>query len=130
MSRNPGRPLSPHLTIWKWGPHMLVSILNRITGVGLATVGVVGFVWWLTAAASGPEAYADFMAVARSWFGVLVAVGLTWAFFMHAFAGIRHFVMDIGAGFELRQNKRWALITLIASIVATLLVWLIILGTR
>jgi succinate dehydrogenase / fumarate reductase cytochrome b subunit len=130
MSRNLGRPLSPHLTIWKWGPHMLVSILNRITGVGLATVGVIGFVWWLVAAASGPEAYADFLKVATSWFGVLVGVGLTWALFMHTFAGIRHYVMDIGAGFELRQNKQWALATFIGSFVATLIFWLIILGAR
>ena len=47
MHRNPTRPLSPHLTIWKWGPHMLVSILHRITGAGLAIVGGAAFVWWL-----------------------------------------------------------------------------------
>ena len=43
MHRNPGRPLSPHLTIWRWGPHMAVSILNRVTGVGLSVVGSLGF---------------------------------------------------------------------------------------
>ena len=26
------RPLSPHLQVWRWGPHMLVSILHRATG--------------------------------------------------------------------------------------------------
>ena len=41
MHRNPDRPMSPHLTIWKWGPHMLVSILHRVTGTGLAIVGGV-----------------------------------------------------------------------------------------
>ena len=130
MSRNPGRPLSPHLTIWKWGPHMLVSILHRITGVGLATLGVAGFVWWLVAAASGAEAYDQFLAVARSWFGILVGVGLTWSLFQHTFSGIRHFVLDMGAGYELRTNKLWAVMTLVGAVLATLLVWAFILGIK
>ena len=50
MHRNPSRPLAPHLTIWRWGPHMLVSILHRVTGAGLATLGGGLFVWWLVAA--------------------------------------------------------------------------------
>lgn len=124
MHRNPARPLSPHLSIYKWGPHMLVSILHRITGAGLATIGAAGFVWWLAAAASGPEAYEDFTAAATSWFGILVAVGLTWAFFQHTLSGIRHFFMDVGAGFELRTNKFWATMTLAGSLVLTALFWL------
>ena len=51
--RNPSRPLSPHLTIWRWGPHMLVSILHRVTGAGLAVLGLGLLTWWLVAAASG-----------------------------------------------------------------------------
>lgn len=123
MSRNPGRPLSPHLTIWKWGPHMAVSILNRATGVGLAIVGGLGFIWWLVAAATGADAYATFLAVATSWFGYLVAIGLTWAFFQHLFAGLRHFVMDTGAGYELRINRMGAIAAMVGAIVATVLVW-------
>lgn len=123
MSRNPGRPLSPHLTIWKWGPHMVVSILHRATGVGMAVVAGLGFIWWLVAAASGPEAYAAFLAVATSWFGYLVAIGLTWAFFQHMFSALRHFVLDIGAGYELKTNKMGALATMAGSILVTLLIW-------
>ncbi|KKC25345.1 succinate dehydrogenase, cytochrome b556 subunit [Sphingomonas sp. SRS2] len=123
MSRNPGRPLSPHLTIWKWGPHMVVSILHRVTGSGMAVVGGLGFIWWLVAVASGPEAYATFLAVATSWFGYLVAVGLTWAFFQHMFSALRHFVLDIGAGYELKTNKMAAVATMVGAILVTLLIW-------
>ena len=77
MHRNASRPLSPHLTIWCWGPHMLVSILHRVTGTGLATVGAIAFVWWLAAAASGPEAYATFVDHADNWYGVVLGIGLT-----------------------------------------------------
>ena len=133
MHRNPDRPLSPHLTIWKWGPHMLVSILHRITGVGLATLGAGLFTWWLVAAAMGSGAYGSFTAWlgwltgtgftldkdAWAWvkygFGAAIGVGLTWAFFQHTLSGLRHFVMDIGAGYELRRNKLGAVVTLVGA---------------
>jgi succinate dehydrogenase / fumarate reductase cytochrome b subunit len=126
MSRNPDRPLSPHLSVYKWGPHMLVSILHRVTGGGLATVGAAALVWWLVAAASGREAYEQFAGWATSWVGIVIAVGLSWAFFQHLLSGLRHFVMDIGAGFEIRQNKFWALMTLAGSVFLTAIFWLYI----
>ncbi|HEX8444613.1 MAG TPA: succinate dehydrogenase, cytochrome b556 subunit [Allosphingosinicella sp.] len=123
MNRNPSRPMSPHLTIWKWGPHMLVSILHRVTGAGLSVVGGAIFVWWLVALASGPDAYRSFTDLATSWFGILVFVGLTWAFWTKAFGGIRHLVMDIGAGFEIQKNKLWSIIVVALGIVFTGLTW-------
>jgi succinate dehydrogenase / fumarate reductase cytochrome b subunit len=130
MHRNPDRPLAPHLTVWKWGPHMLVSILHRVTGVGLAVVGGAALVWWLAAAAGSPESYATFLDVARSWFGILIGIGLSWAFFQHLLSGVRHLVMDMGAGFELGRNKFWALMTLAGSAVLTAALWLWILVGR
>lgn len=130
MHRNASRPLSPHLSIWRWGPHMLVSILHRVTGSGLATVGAIALAWWLAAAASGPEAYATFTDHADSWYGVVVAIGLTWAFFQHTLSGLRHFVMDIGAGYELPVNKFWANMTVVGAIVLTAITWLAILGAK
>ena len=139
MARNTARPLSPHLTIWKWGPHMLVSILHRATGVTMATAGVTVLVWWLTAAASGAEAYADFhrmvvdagaddgFARVTNILARLLGVGLTWALFQHMASGLRHLVLDAGAGYELKTNKTWAIATLIASATATALVWAYIL---
>ena len=130
MSRNPDRPLSPHLTVYKWGPHMLVSILHRVTGAGLATVGAAALVWWLVAAASGDEAYRVFAGWATSWLGLAVAVGLSWAFFQHLLSGLRHLVMDIGAGFEIERNKFWATMTLAGSILLTAALWLYIVMVR
>jgi succinate dehydrogenase / fumarate reductase cytochrome b subunit len=127
MHRNPSRPLSPHLTVWKWGPHMLVSILHRVTGSGLATLGAVALVWWLAAAATGPEAYETFTDIADDWYGVVVGIGLSWALFQHTLSGIRHLVMDIGAGFEISQNKFWANMTILGSVILTALLWAYIL---
>ncbi len=130
MAAAKDRPLSPHLTIWKWGPHMLVSILHRITGAGLTLVGLPLLVWWLMSAADGPLAYAAFAEAASHWAGLVVLIGLTWAFFQKTFAGIRHLVMDTGMGFELDANKKGAILTIVASIAATLAVWAYVLGAR
>jgi succinate dehydrogenase / fumarate reductase cytochrome b subunit len=130
MSRNPDRPLSPHLTIWRWGPHMLVSILHRITGSGLAVLGLALLTWWLWSLAAGPDAYADFAGHASRWYGLVVLVGLTWAFWQHLLSGIRHLVMDIGAGMELKVNKFFAVLTVFGALFLTALTWFVILGVN
>ncbi|HYJ30962.1 MAG TPA: succinate dehydrogenase, cytochrome b556 subunit [Allosphingosinicella sp.] len=123
MHRNPDRPMAPHLTVWKWGPHMLVSIVHRITGAGLALVGGIVLVWWLAAAADGPEAYAGFTGWATHWTGIVVGIGLTWALFQHLLTGIRHFALDIGAGYELSTNKFWSVMTIVGAVVLTAALW-------
>lgn len=120
------RPLSPHLTIWKWGPHMLVSILHRITGDGMALLGIPVLLWWLGALAAGPEAYATFQEQASSWYGMVVLVGLSWAFFNHLCSGIRHFVLDMGAGYELDTNKRWSVLSIVIAVVLTVGFWALV----
>lgn len=121
--RPSARPLSPHLTIWRWRVHMLVSILHRATGTAMALGAVVLFLWWLIAMASGAEAYALFYAVATSWFGVLVGVGLTWVFFQHMMTGIRHLVMDTGQAFDLKDSRNFAIATMVCSVLLTALTW-------
>jgi succinate dehydrogenase / fumarate reductase, cytochrome b subunit len=120
-SRN--RPLSPHLQVWRWGPAMLVSILHRITGNGLAVAGLGVLLWWLGALASGPEAYATFAGHASAWYGMVVLVGISWAFFNHMASGIRHFVLDIGAGYELNNNALWSMLTPVIGVVLTAAFW-------
>ena len=130
MSRNPDRPLSPHLTVWRWGPGMLVSILHRITGSGLAVVGLAVLTWWLWAIAAGPDAYQDFAIHSSRWYGLVVLVGLTWAFWQHLLSGIRHLVMDIGAGMELRINKLFAVLTVAGALFLTALTWFLVMGVN
>jgi succinate dehydrogenase / fumarate reductase cytochrome b subunit len=130
MADNRSRPLSPHLTIWRWGPHMAVSILHRATGVVLSIVGLAILTWWLTAIAEGPQAYAAFNKAATHPVGLVVLIGLTWSFFQHLLSGIRHLVMDTGAGFELDTNKRFAILTIVGSVVLTAALWIYLLGAR
>lgn len=133
MARNTARPLSPHLTIWRWGPHMLVSILHRSTGVALTIGGLFLLTWWLLALSGSPAGYATFGGFVGWKLGpvpliLLGLVCLTWAFFQHTLSGIRHLIMDIGAGFELRTNKAMAYATLVGSLLLTAIFWALILG--
>ena len=127
MANARNRPLSPHITIWRWGPAMLVSILHRVTGDGLALVGLPVLLWWLYAVAAGPAAYETFAGHAGAWYGQIVLVGLTWSFLNHMASGLRHFVLDAGAGYELKKNAFWSVLTPLLALTATVLVWVMIL---
>jgi succinate dehydrogenase / fumarate reductase cytochrome b subunit len=121
------RPLSPHLSIWRWGPAMAVSILHRAAGEGMAFVGIPVFLWWLAALAGGAESYATFAGIAGAWYGKVVLIGLSWAFFEHLASGLRHFVLDVGAGYELDTNNAWSWAVPAIAIVLTALFWAAIL---
>lgn len=112
---------------------MTVSILHRITGSGMATVGTVLLVWWLAALASGPAAYSSFVGCftveggGLNILGYVLLIGLTLSFFQHMASGVRHFVLDAGAGYELKANRTGAVLTMIFSVVATAALWAYIL---
>ena len=93
----------------------------------MALVGVPLLVWWLYAISAGPESYDYFL----SWFdfynlGYIILVGMSFAFFEHLFSGLRHFVMDAGAGYELQTNKMWSIAVPLAAILVTGTMWLYI----
>lgn len=134
MAQNAKRPLSPHLQIYKWSPQMAISIFHRATGFVLATAGMMTLLWWLSAIAGGTESFATFQRYVVSagseatvwqttsnWFFRLLALGVTYSFFQHMFSGLRHLVLDMGAGYGLTVNRNWALTAFIAAIFATAL---------
>ena len=128
MAEQRERPLSPHLGVWRWGPGMAASIFHRVSGGALTVAGLAVLTWWLLALAGGSDAYGDFAAIAQTWVGIVILVGLTWAFFQHLLSGIRHLIMDTGENFELRANKNGAILTFVGGILLTAVLWFYILG--
>lgn len=122
------RPLSPHLQVWKWTITMAQSILHRATGVA-NVVGLLALVWWLLAAATGPEAYAGFMTFASSPIGIFMFVGWTFSVYLHMLSGIRHFIMDMGYLYAIKDADKSVLFLWVASIILTAVTWYTILGT-
>ena len=115
-------PLSPHLQIYAFKLHMTISILHRITGVALA-FGVIALVYWLSAAAYGPESFARAQAIFGSWFGYLCLFGWSVCLFYHLCNGIRHLFWDIGWGFEAHQVAASGISVLAGTVVLTALSW-------
>lgn len=107
---------------------MAVSILHRITGDGMALVGLGVLVWWLAALAGGAESYANFQEIMGSVPGMIVLGGLSWAFFSHMSSGLRHFVLDIGAGYELATNKTWSIVVPLLGVLLTAGFWALVLS--
>jgi succinate dehydrogenase / fumarate reductase cytochrome b subunit len=107
---------------------MAISILHRATGDGMAVVGLFVLLWWLGALVSGPVYYAQFAEWMTSPIGYVVLVGLSWSFFTHMMSGLRHFVLDIGAGYELNTNRFWSIASPLIAIALTAGFWALILN--
>ena len=120
------RPLSPHLSVYRWQIQMVTSILHRITGVALA-FGTIVLVWALLALASSPDAFAQVHAFCASWIGLILLFGWTWAFSFHLLNGIRHLLQDVGMDFEIAQFVRNGWLATVGSFVLTALVWVYVL---
>lgn len=105
------RPLSPHLTIYKPQISSVLSILHRMTGVGLYA-GLALITYWVWTAAYNPSHYAALHECLSSWIGKLFLFGWTLAFFYHFGNGIRHLFWDIGKGFTLpvMAKSGWAVV--------------------
>lgn len=116
------RPLSPHLQIYRPQLTAVLSITHRGTGIVLVASTLL-LVYWLVAAASGPEAYASAQALLASWIGRIVLLAFTFSLFFHLCNGIRHLFWDAGHGFELRAAYASGTAVVIVSIAMTLAAW-------
>jgi len=117
------RPLSPHLTIYRWPVTMMTSITHRATGVGLS-VGAVILAWWLVCVSNGIDGgYATFMALAGTPVGELILFGVTWALVFHFFNGIRHLAWDLGYGFPKQISERNSVMILAFSVIGALAIF-------
>lgn len=121
------RPLSPFMIGPYYKPQLtsVLSITHRLTGVFLG-VGLLVLVYWLAAAAAGPEAYARAQAALGSMLGLLFLFFWTLALYFHLLNGIRHLFWDAGYGFEIPTVYRTGKAVVAASLVLTLLTWLIL----
>ena len=120
---SPNRPLSPHRQVYKPQLTSVLSILHRATGIALA-VGTLLLVWWLVAAATGENAFADVQAFIGSWIGKLLLLGWSFAIFYHMCNGIRHLFWDAGRGYELETAYATGRIVVAAAIILTIGAWL------
>ena len=118
------RPLSPHLQVYSPLINMVASIMHRVSGAGLY-FGALLFAWWLMAAAIGPDYFNFVNGLFGTWLGRIVLLGFTWLLILHALGGIRHYIWDLGRGFDLHTIDKLSWGSLILSVVLTGLICLV-----
>ncbi|MEM9584573.1 MAG: succinate dehydrogenase, cytochrome b556 subunit [Pseudomonadota bacterium] len=102
------RPLSPHIMIYRPQLTSISSIMVRITGIALLVLSVL-IIWWLVAAATSEAAFSFIDGLLRSWFGDLVLLGATWAFYYHMLGRLRHVIWDLGYAIEIDISEKMAI---------------------
>ena len=120
--RSAERPVSPHLQIYRWQLTSVMSIMHRATGVALSA-GAVLLVWWLVAAASGPDAFSGVQNFLGSWLGIATLLGWTAALFYHLCNGIRHLVWDTGHALDLGATYTGGWVVVGATAILTAIAW-------
>ena len=117
-------PLSPHIQIYRWHISSLVSISHRITGV-INIVALTIICFWVASLLLGENSYELTKIFLNSIFGKFIILGLTWSFSFQMLSEVRHLIMDLGYGFELKITKITGLIVIIGSFILTILIYLI-----
>ena len=117
-------PLCPHIQIYKWHISSLVSISHRITGI--INIIAITFICLLASLlVFGENNYEIINLFLSSLIGKFFILGLTWSFSFQILSEIRHLIMDLGYGFELRTTKITGLIVIFGSIILTVAFYLI-----
>lgn len=122
------RPMSPHIQVYKWPLSMVLSIEHRVTGVGVS-IGTLLLTWWLVAAASSDYAFDRVQWFLGSGLGLLLLFGWTAALLFHFFQGVRHLGWDAGYGFNDGEYNTTGWAVVIATVVCTVLIWVVGLAT-
>ena len=117
-------PLSPHLQVYKWHISSLVSIATRITGI-INILAITLICMWFTSLLFGESNYEITNLFLQSFFGKFIAVGITWSFSFQMLSEIRHLIMDLGYGFEIKTTNITGIIVIIFSFILTILIYLL-----
>jgi len=117
-------PLSPHIQIYRWHVSSLVSISHRITGI-INILAITIICGWVTSLLMGEMTYEITKIFLQSIFGKFLILGLTWSFSFQILSEIRHLIMDMGYGFELKTTKITGLVVIIGSFLLTILIYLL-----
>ena len=116
-------PLSPHLQIYRWQVSSLVSITHRISGI-LNLLGLIFICVWIFSAGISENLFEYFSIFLKSFIGKFILIGFTWSISFHLLSGIRHFIWDLGYGYEIKTANFSGIIVILGSLVLTIILWM------
>ena len=117
-------PLSPHIQIYRWHVSSLVSISHRITGI-INIIAITLICLWASLLLFGESKYENIDIFLNSFFGKFIILGVTWSFLFQILSEIRHLIMDLGYGFEIRTTKITGLSVIFGSVILTIIFYFI-----
>ena len=118
------RPLSPHIQIYRWHVSSLVSISHRITGI-INIIAITLICFWVSLIFISENNYEMINQFLNSKIGKFIILGLTWSFSFQILSEIRHLIMDLGYGFELKTSKITGLLVMFGSLILTVIFYII-----
>tara|TARA_Y100001958_G_scaffold6299_1_gene3881 strand:- start:142 stop:525 length:384 start_codon:yes stop_codon:yes gene_type:complete len=118
------KPLSPHIQIYRWHISSLVSISHRITGI-INIIGITFICLWVSLLVFGESNYDIIKSFLNTMIGKFIILGLTWSFSFQILSEIRHLIMDLGYGFELKTTRVTGILVIFGSIILTIAFYLI-----
>ena len=118
------RPLSPHIQIYRWHVSSLVSISHRITGI-INIIAITLICLWVSLIFISENNHEMINLFLSSKIGKFIILGLTWSFSFQILSEIRHLIMDLGYGFELRTSKITGLLVIFGSLILTVIFYII-----
>ena len=118
------RPLSPHIQIYRWHVSSLVSISHRITGI-INIIAITLICLWVSLIFINENNYEMINLFLSSKIGKFIILGLTWSFSFQILSEIRHLIMDLGYGFELKTSKITGLLVMFGSLILTVIFYII-----
>ena len=118
------RPLSPHIQIYRWHVSSLVSISHRITGI-INIIAITLICLWVSLIFISENNHEMINLFLSSKIGKFIILGLTWSFSFQTLSEIRHLIMDLGYGFELKTSKITGLLVIFGSLILTVIFYII-----
>jgi len=88
------RPKNLNLFTIRLPINAIVSIMHRMSGMALFLM-IPALLWLLNASVQSAQTYVDLSLTLSHWLVKLLLVALSWAFFHHFYAGLRHLAMDV-----------------------------------
>ena len=117
-------PLSPHIQIYRWHISSLVSISHRITGI-INIIAITFICMWVSLLLLGENSYEPLNLFLNSFIGKFIVLGITWSFSFQILSELRHLIMDLGYGFEVKTTNITGLIVIVGSIIMTIIFYLV-----
>ena len=123
---NNNRPLSPHLTIHKWILSQIMSILHRVTAIGLS-FGILFISLWLLSLSLGSTYYFTFQLIFFNFFGKIIITIILLCYTFHFIDEFRKLFWAVGIGLDVQTIKITSYLVIFFSLIISIFIFLYLL---